>query len=63
MGARTTSIKIRLRPSGRPQELYPFEVVLGTMLHELSHIVHHHHQPPFWKLLDELNKVRTPLLS
>ena len=53
----TTAIKLRLRPAGRPNNFYGFEVVLGSMLHELSHIVHRHHQPPFWKFLDELTRV------
>lgn len=56
-GEGTTAIKVRLRPHNRPNEIFRFEVVLGTLLHELSHIVHHNHNAPFWKLLDELNKV------
>lgn len=46
-------ICIRLRES-KDSELFPFEHALGTMLHELTHIVHGPHNAKFYALLDEL---------
>mmetsp|Transcript_9774 Transcript_9774/g.25647 ORF Transcript_9774/g.25647 Transcript_9774/m.25647 type:complete len:377 (+) Transcript_9774:60-1190(+) len=46
-------ICIRLRQS-RQDLLFPFESILGTMLHELVHIVHGPHNAKFYALLDEL---------
>ena len=53
----TIAIKLRLRKVHSPDEFYEFEFVLGTMLHELSHIIHHHHRPPFYELMKELTEV------
>lgn len=36
-GGRTQEIKIRLRRAGDDQSFYPYEHVIGTMLHELVH--------------------------
>ena len=35
---RGQEIRIRLRPADREAEFLPFESLLGTMLHELTHI-------------------------
>mmetsp|Transcript_16534 Transcript_16534/g.28908 ORF Transcript_16534/g.28908 Transcript_16534/m.28908 type:complete len:353 (-) Transcript_16534:51-1109(-) len=50
-----TRIALRLRhPKGKGHGLLDFEEVFGTMLHELSHIVHLKHTPAFYQLMDEL---------
>jgi hypothetical protein len=50
---RGAEVKIRLRRAG-DGGFYDFNHVLGTMLHELVHIVHGPHNAAFYKLLDEL---------
>ena len=42
-------ICVRLRPPNAPDSFYPYEHVLGTLLHELVHIVHgpHRYKPTF----------------
>eukprot|EP00249_Psilotum_nudum_P019437 c27252_g1_i3 orf=230-1300(+) len=47
-------IRIRLRPHGRESEFFPYEALLGTMLHELTHNEHGPHDAKFYKLLDEI---------
>lgn len=51
---RGESIKIRLRRASNKASFYPFESILHTLLHELTHIVHGPHDASFYKLLDEL---------
>jgi hypothetical protein len=51
---RGQEIKIRLRPHHSPNAFFPFDHILGTMLHELVHIVHGPHNANFYKLLEEL---------
>ncbi|CAI5959526.1 unnamed protein product [Closterium sp. NIES-64] len=41
---------------GKPDSFFPYEHVLGTMLHELTHIERGPHDAKFYKLLDELNE-------
>ena len=36
-GGSTSEIRLRLRRASREADLMPFESVLGTMLHELTH--------------------------
>ena len=36
-GGGTREIKVRLRPARDPSSFYPYESLLGTMLHELTH--------------------------
>eukprot|EP00931_Biecheleriopsis_adriatica_P045984 TRINITY_DN26374_c0_g1_i1.p1 TRINITY_DN26374_c0_g1~~TRINITY_DN26374_c0_g1_i1.p1 ORF type:complete len:364 (+),score=79.03 TRINITY_DN26374_c0_g1_i1:57-1148(+) len=48
-------IALRLRhPKGKGHGLLPFEEVFGTMIHELTHIVHMKHSAAFYQLMDEL---------
>jgi hypothetical protein len=51
---RGQEIKIRLRYPGNEGSFYEWHHVLGTLLHELVHIVHGPHNAAFYKLLDEL---------
>lgn len=50
-------IRIRLRKPGRESEFLPYEALVGTMLHELTHNEHGPHDAKFYKLLDEITKV------
>ena len=55
---RGAEVKLRLRRDGRDHDFIPYEEVLDTMLHELAHIVRGPHDAQFYKLWDELRKVR-----
>ncbi|KAF9976284.1 hypothetical protein BGZ73_008830 [Actinomortierella ambigua] len=48
-------IQIRLRPPDAPESFYPLDDLVGTMLHEMTHIVHGPHNVAFYNLLKELN--------
>lgn len=50
-------VRIRLRYNGRERDFYPYESILGTLLHELTHNEHGPHDAKFYKLLDEITKV------
>ena len=54
---RTSEIKIRLRPHNSESSFFPYEHLLGTMLHELVHNVQGPHNAVFYKLLDEITEV------
>ena len=56
-GGRTSEIKIRLRPHNSESSFFPYEHLLGTMLHELVHNVQGPHNAVFYKLLDEITEV------
>ncbi|CAI7806103.1 unnamed protein product [Closterium sp. NIES-54] len=60
---RGREIRIRLRPAGKPDSFFPYEHVLGTMLHELTHIERGPHDAKFYKLLDELNEECDDLIA
>lgn len=47
-------IYVRLRPKGNPNVFLPYEALLETLLHELTHMVHGPHNQAFYKYLDEL---------
>lgn len=48
-------IKVRLRrPNSAVDDFFNYEHVLGTLLHELTHIVHGPHNASFYKMLEEL---------
>ena len=49
-------IALRLRSHQNSNNLLSWEHVLGTMLHELSHIVFGPHDKNFYRLLDELSQ-------
>ena len=51
-------VKLRLRRDGRDLDFIPYEEVLDTMLHELCHSERGPHDAQFYKLWDELRKVR-----
>lgn len=48
-----SEIKIRIRKK-RGGELFHFNDIMGTLLHELAHIVHSGHDRSFYELLDKL---------
>jgi hypothetical protein len=54
----TLEIRLRLRAAGRVGEFLPYESVLGTMLHELAHNIVGPHDTSFYRLLNDLTKVR-----
>ncbi|KAJ0409948.1 hypothetical protein P43SY_005842 [Pythium insidiosum] len=43
-----------VRPQSRPTTFLPYEALLETMLHELTHMVHGPHNDAFYKYLEEL---------
>ncbi len=54
MNVNRSKILIRLRPASSPDSFFPFDHCLGTMLHELTHMVIGPHNVEFYKLLDEI---------
>lgn len=54
---RGEEIRIRLRFPHNERVFFPYEHLVGTMLHELTHIVHGPHDAKFYSLLGELEKV------
>lgn len=63
-GDSCTSDEIRIQLRFLPKmAIRPFESLMGTMLHELSHIVHSQHRAPFYKLMDELKEEWTQLVT
>lgn len=55
-------ISIRLRPHYDDTTFLEYHDLLGTMLHELTHIVRGPHDAVFYKILDELNDELDQLL-
>ena len=56
-GKTANRIALRLRaPKGQGHGMLPFEEVFGTMLHELTHIIHSKHTAAFYELMGELSK-------
>ncbi|KAJ2896302.1 hypothetical protein IWW38_002066 [Coemansia aciculifera] len=60
---RGQEIRIRLRPSHDPSQFLIYEDLLGTMLHELVHIVRGPHDKEFYGLLDVLKAEAEALLA
>lgn len=56
-------ISLRLRPHYNDSEFLPFEDILGTMLHELTHNTFGPHDAKFYALLDDLNIEYDKLVS
>lgn len=56
-------IDIRLRSPADDSSFIPFDDLLGTLLHELVHIVRGPHDVQFYKLLEELNTELDELIS
>ncbi|KAK4510056.1 Na+/H+ antiporter [Mucor velutinosus] len=54
-------VNLRLRPHYDETQFLEYEDILGTLLHEMAHIVRGPHDEHFYKLLDEL-KQETELL-
>lgn len=50
-------VKLRLRRPNREWDFFPYEQILGTMLHELCHNEYGPHNADFYNLLDEIRKV------
>lgn len=59
---RGTKISIRLRYAHNKDLFLPFEELLGTMLHELTHNVHGPHDDKFFRFLDGLKNELQDLL-
>jgi hypothetical protein len=55
---RGVEVKLRLRRAGRDHDFIPYNEVLDTMLHELCHNERGPHDAQFYKLWDDLRKVR-----
>lgn len=51
---RRQKICVRLRHHHAPNTFLHLDAIIGTLLHELAHIVHGPHDAKFYKLLDEL---------
>ncbi|KAJ2748858.1 hypothetical protein GGI19_005934 [Coemansia pectinata] len=60
---RGQEIRIRLRPSHDPTQFLHYYDLLGTMLHELVHIVRSPHDTEFYRILDELKGEAEVLLA
>lgn len=58
-GGATQEIKVRVRKAGDDSSFYPYDFILGTMLHEITHNVHGPHDAAFYKMLDTLTEVHT----
>jgi len=56
-------VKLWLRRASRDHDFIPYEEVLNTMLHELCHNQRGPHDAQFYKLWDELRKVRRLLCA
>ncbi len=56
-------IEIRLRPPHDLDSFIEVERLMDTMLHELSHNVHHNHSAAFYELWEELRKELTGNLA
>ncbi len=56
-GGATQEIKVRVRKPGSESTFYPYDFILGTMLHEITHNVHGPHDAAFYKMLDTLTEV------
>ncbi|RKP00251.1 hypothetical protein CXG81DRAFT_13450, partial [Caulochytrium protostelioides] len=59
---RGAKILLRLRHPHDKRQFLPLDDVVGTLLHELTHIVHGPHAAPFYALLDELRREYDALL-
>eukprot|EP01066_Platyproteum_vivax_P021026 Platyproteum_vivax@DN899_c0_g1_i1.p1 len=52
-----------MRRSKEADWFMPYEDILGTVLHELTHIVHGPHKGPFYALLDEITRECEDLMA
>ncbi|KAG3119742.1 hypothetical protein PI124_g2104 [Phytophthora idaei] len=59
---RGAKIYVRLRPKRTPESFYPYEALLETLLHELTHMVHGPHNEAFYQYLEELKQEMEALM-
>ncbi|KAG6602796.1 Neutral zinc metallopeptidase, Zn-binding site [Phytophthora cinnamomi] len=59
---RGAKIYVRLRPQRSPGSFLPYEALLETLLHELTHMVHGPHNQAFYQYLDELKQEMESLM-
>ncbi|KAK9861861.1 hypothetical protein WJX84_005300 [Apatococcus fuscideae] len=62
-GGGTQEIKVRLRKPGDDGTFYPYDFILGTMLHEIMHNVQGPHNAAFYKMLDTLTEECETLMA
>ncbi|KAK9864079.1 hypothetical protein WJX84_003247 [Apatococcus fuscideae] len=62
-GGATQEIKVRVRKAGDEASFYPYDFILGTMLHEITHNVHGPHDAVFYKMLDTLTEECETLMA
>lgn len=55
-------INLRLRPHFDESQFLEYEEILGTLLHEMAHIVRGPHDAQFYKLLEELKRETEDLI-
>jgi DNA-dependent metalloprotease WSS1 len=60
---KTMEINVRLRYHHSPDAFYPYEDILGTMLHEITHNVRGPHDAQFYSILDELTEECEELMA
>mmetsp|Transcript_3432 Transcript_3432/g.6785 ORF Transcript_3432/g.6785 Transcript_3432/m.6785 type:complete len:470 (+) Transcript_3432:359-1768(+) len=60
---RGQQVKVRVRLPGRVNQFYPFEAIMGTLLHELTHNEIGPHNSSFYKLLDEITEECESLMA
>jgi len=51
-----------VRPKRAPESFLPYEALLETLLHELTHMVHGPHNQAFYRYLDELKQEMESLM-
>mmetsp|Transcript_436 Transcript_436/g.828 ORF Transcript_436/g.828 Transcript_436/m.828 type:complete len:295 (-) Transcript_436:81-965(-) len=51
---RGQTVKVRLRSAESKESFLPFEYILGTIIHEITHIKISSHSAEFYKLMEEL---------
>ncbi|CEP12141.1 hypothetical protein [Parasitella parasitica] len=56
-------VNLRLRPHHDETQFLEYEEILGTLLHEMAHIVRGPHDEKFYKLLDELRQETEILMA
>jgi hypothetical protein len=51
---RGQTVLVRLRPPNNRDSFYPWEFIIGTMIHELTHMEIGPHNSDFYRLMDEI---------
>jgi hypothetical protein len=52
-----------VRPANAPSSFYPYEALLETFLHELTHMVHGPHNQAFYRYFDQLKEEMEEIMS